>query len=344
LSLTTIEEERAERIHREALLFVAHWDVLLLEVCPRRKLGETHVLKKLQIHRMKEGGVGAAVTTAGADLPGSQSLRFVLESIDMMNLECDESNGDIVVATSARDISEAKRDGRVAFVLAIEGGRPLEGELAMLRTLHKLGLRCVGLTWNYRNELADGLGEQRCLGLSDFGARAVEEMNKLGIVIDLTHASKRTFNDALECSKDPAIASHSNPIGVWNHKRNLDDDQIHALAEKNGVVGINFWPDFVGSNPTLEQILNHIDYVTKLVGVDHVGLGPDYVESELETSYAEFIGESSFQRGAFPSGVEDITKLNNVTRGLVSRGYSDGEIKKILGENLLRVFRDVIGG
>lgn len=292
---------------------------------------------------MKEGGVTAAVVTAAADLPGSESLRSVLQNVDAMNLELDESGGEVVVATSAKEIVEAKRNGKVAFVLGIEGGRPLEGDLALLRTFHRLGIRSVEFTWNYRNMLGEGVGETRGMGLSDFGARVVEEMNRLGMVIDLSHTSKPTFTQALECSKDPVIASHSNAMALCNHRRNLDDDQIHAIAEKNGVIGINFWPDFVASNPTIEDLLNHIDYISKLVGVDHVGLGPDYVESAEEKSYMDFLAESRIPSQPFPSGVEDITKLKNMTHGLISRGYSDAEIKKVLGENLLRVFRDVIG-
>jgi len=341
--LTKNEEERAEAIHREAVVFLSHWDVLLLDVCPRRKLGETHVLKKRQIHRMKEGGVNAVVTTAGADLPGCQSLRSVLQNVDAMNLECDESQGEIVLATTAEDIVEAKKKDNLAFLLAIEGGRPLEGDLALLRTLYRLGIRCIGLTWNYRNEIGEGVGEQRCVGLSDFGAQAIQEMNRLGIAVDVSHASKLTFHQALQCSKDPVIASHSSVIGVWNHRRNLDDDQIHAIAEKNGVIGINFWPEFVGRKPTVEDVLNHIDYVAKLVGVDHVGLGTDFVESEFEYSWGEYFAESGFARQSWPIGVEEITKLKNVTRGLVYRGYSNSEIEKVLGNNFLGVFREVIG-
>lgn len=342
-TLTRAEEERAEAIHREAVVFLSHWDILLLDIYPRRRSGETHVTKKRHINRMKEGGVTAAVVTTGCDLPGAQSLRSVLQNVDAMNLELDESDGEIVVATSAKDVAEAKKNDRAAFVLGIEGGRPLEGDLALLRTFQRLGLRCIGFTWNYRNELGDGVGEGRRVGLSDFGVRVVEEMNRLRMVIDLSHASKLTFTQALECSKDPVIASHSNAMALWNHRRNLDDEQIHAIAEKGGVIGINFWPDFLGSNPTVEDILNHIDYISDLVGVDHVGLGPDYVESEEEKSYMDYLAEGRSPRQPFPSGIEDITKLKNVTRGLVSRGYSNPEIKKILGENLLRVFREVIG-
>lgn len=253
-----------------------------------------------------------------------RSLMRSMELLDAFYRELGENKERVVLATTAAEVVNAKKDGRVSAMLAIEGGEAIEGNLAALRMLHRLGVRLFGLTHNYRNKIADGMGEARTgSGLTEFGVELIGELNRLGIIVDVSHLSDLGFWDVVEVSKDPIIASHSNARGLCDHLRNLTDDQVKAVAERGGVVGVNFYPEVVHEEATLGRVLDHFDY---LVGADHVGIGSDYDGMRQP-----------------PAGLEDVSKMPNITRGLVSRGYSEDEIVKILGGNFLRVFKEVIG-
>jgi membrane dipeptidase len=216
---------------------------------------------------------------------------------------------------------------RLGALLAVEGGEALEGSIAVLRTLYRLGLRCLGLTWNGRNELADGVGEAGTGGgLTAFGRTVVAELNRLGILVDLAHISERGFWDVLEISAAPVIVSHANARSRCDHPRNLTDAQIRVLAARGGVIGITFVPGFVhAETPCLERVLDHIEHVVQLVGPDCVGLGSDF---------------DGFP-GRLP-GLEHAGRLGNLAAGLEKRGFAEPEIDKILGGNLLRVLKQVL--
>jgi membrane dipeptidase len=212
-------------------------------------------------------------------------------------------------------------------MLSIEGGESIEGNLAALRMMYRLGVRMFGLTHNNRNQIGDGIGEARSKGgLTEFGVQLVEELNRLGVVVDVSHLSDYGFWDVMEVSQAPLIASHSNSRTVCDNLRNLTDDQIKALSESGGVIGINFWPPSLNEHePNLENALDHIDHIADTAGVDYIGIGSDFDGYDTPLQ-----------------GLEDASKISNITRGLVKRGYSDAEIMKILGGNFLRVFHDVI--
>ena len=204
----------------------------------------------------------------------------------------------------------------------------IEGRIETLATFHRLGVRMVGLVHSLRNPLADGVADRRTGGgLSELGVQAVEELDKLGMIIDISHLNDEGFWDVLELTKSPIIASHSNSRVVCNHPRNMTDEMITALAENGGVMGMNFAPSFVHpKDATLEGIVDHIDHIVDLVGSDHVGLGSDY----------DGIPST-------PKGLEDVTNMPDITRELVKREYTREDIEKILGGNHLRLFKQVIG-
>jgi len=185
----------------------------------------------------------------------------------------------------------------------------------------------ISLTWNWRTPFADGLAAKRSESkLTDLGVEALQEMDHLGIVFDVSHLCDSCFWDVVDVKKGPFIASHSNCRAVCDHPRNLTDDMIRALADHGGVMGMNFAPAFVDKEKaTVAKLVDHIDHVVDIVGASHVGLGSDF----------DGIGST-------PEGLEDATKMPNITRELVGRGYSDEDIKKILGENHLRVFKEVL--
>jgi membrane dipeptidase len=241
-----------------------------------------------------------------------------------------EANPEITSVTNHDMIVKAKKEGKVCGLLSMEGAEPLMGDLAVLRVYHRLGVRMLSFAWNFRTPFADGLGAKRSESkLPELGVEALEEMDKLGIVFDVSHLADSVFWDVADVIKGPFIASHSNARAVCNHARNCDDDMIKAIADHDGVLGMNYAPAFVkqgGEGATVEHLMDHIDHIVKLVGPDYVGLGSDY----------DGIGPP-------PEGIETVDKTPNITRVLVKRGYSDEDILKILGGNHMRVLKEVIG-
>ncbi|HHW99120.1 MAG TPA: membrane dipeptidase [Firmicutes bacterium] len=332
-------DERARQLHQDALVVDTHCDTLLrvLGRAPYQqqqkayRLADRHEEGHIDLPRMKEGGVDVQFFAAYIEpiYKPDRSLKRTMQIFDAFFTELDANSDSMMLATTVQDILTAKEQGKIAAVLAIEGGEALEGDLGVLRMFHRLGVRSIGLTWNERNDIADGVGDARSKGgLSAFGAAVIEEMNRLGILVDVSHLSDPGFWDAVEISKHPIIASHSNARAVCNHRRNLTDEQIKALAKNGGVMGMNFAAGFVKADgqPTLDDLLDHIDHIVQLVGPHHVGLGSDFDGI-----------------GATPEGLNDVTSMPLITEGLVKRGYSDEHIRLILGENYLRVFREVWG-
>jgi membrane dipeptidase len=256
------------------------------------------------------------------------ALRTALHMLDLFYAECLKNEASITPATSYQDILKALRQGKTAALLSIEGADVLEGEVGVLRMFYRLGVRMVGLVHSLRNQLADGVTDARTGGgLSEFGVQVVEELNRLGVLIDVSHLNDAGFWDLIEVSAKPIVASHSNSRAVCGHPRNLTDDQIRALADRGGVMGINFSPPFV--HPTradVARVVDHIDHIVDVVGDDYVGLGSDF----------------DGIRGT-PIGLEDVSKMPNITVELVHRGYAEKAIRKILGDNHLRVLKDVVG-
>lgn len=345
------EEERALAIHQKAIVIDLHSDTMI-DVVERRSVGERAVIEKRHLAKMRLGGITARNFSCGGDstmfatfplrsLPfgGTDPLKRALKLIDALHLESEESRNMISLATSAEDIEKAKIEEKIALMLSLEGGKPFENDLSLLRTFYRLGVRIVQLTWNFRNLLGDSAVERSNAGLTNLGVEAVEAMNKLGIVIDVSHLSEAGFWDILETSKDPVVASHSNARSLADHPRNLSDEQIKALAEGGGVMGMNAYRDFVsvGSNPTLQHLLDHVDHIAELVGVDHIGVGLDITEDWAEDLYQSIWS----YKPEYISGLTSISNIPNLTKGLVARGYSDQEIEKILGGNFLRLFKSI---
>jgi membrane dipeptidase len=204
----------------------------------------------------------------------------------------------------------------------------------------------ITLAWIHRNLTSDSVFEVSNAGLSEFGVEVVKEMNRLGMVVDVSHLSSQGFQDVIETSADPVIASHSNARSVCDHPRNLTDDQIKALAEKEGVIGLNLWYPTKERPVTADHLLNNVDKMVDLVGAKHVGIGLDLNENYPNEIYRKVWAGTifSFDFGdTFPRGLESMSKLPTITKGLVERGYSDEEILNILGQNFLRLFRRVFG-
>jgi membrane dipeptidase len=302
-----------------------------------------------------------------------------LDMIDSVYQQAEKHPDQMVMAYSADDIVKARtgKNKRLAALMGLEGGHAIENDIRILRDFYRLGIRYMTLTWSNTNEWADGSGDindsdiQHHNGLTDFGKEIVREMNRLGMMVDISHVSDKTFYDAVETSKAPVIASHSCARALNGHARNMTDDMLKTVAKNNGVVMVNFYSGFVDENyrqayvaqkpdrdkavqeykdhlrtqgqtdvaghndvekqwtdriprPPFESLINQIDHIAKVAGVDHVGLGSD------------FDGVTSL-----PQGIDSVADLPKITNALVQRGYKEEQIRKILGGNLLRVFRDV---
>lgn len=328
----------AAALHREALVVDAHSDVFC-DVARRRALGEDRVLERLHVPAWRDGGVNVVVTTlyTEEEHKPDRALRRAMTLFGAALADIAETSEIAAFCRTRAEIDAAVAASKIAFVLAIEGGEPLQEAPEGLAVFHALGLRVLGLTWNQRNLLAEGVGEERAGGgLTELGRRVVAECNRLGVVLDASHLAPRSFWDLIGASMGPVIASHSNAKALCGHRRNLDDDQLRAVVETGGVIGVVGVPGFISDDPkdaTLDRMLDHVDYIANLAGVERVALGPDF------TDYL-YTGP-----GAWPldhprnvtTGFASIRDTPAVTAGLVARGYDERAIRGVLGENLLRV-------
>ena len=336
-------EENVFRLHREATVVDTHCDTLKCLMpaftLPRNSqwddrsdvgMGVRSELGHIDIPRLKEGGVDCQVFAISSvrDRTRPYALRTAMEMIDIFYRECEKHKDAIAPVTTHEDIMKAVNEGKVAAMLSIEGADVIEGKIGMLRVFHRLGVRMVGLVHSLRNELADGVADDRTKGgLSELGVQAVEELDRLGTLIDVSHLSDAGFWDLMDVARGPVMASHSNSRAVCHHPRNMTDEMIEAMADRGGVMGMNFAPSFVHpTQATVQGVVDHIDHIVDLVGPDHVGLGSDF----------DGIGST-------PKGLEDVSKMPNITAELVERGYVEEDVRKILGENHLRLIKEVIG-
>ncbi len=322
-----------EELHRSSIIFDGHCDSLLRVVEGQLKLAERSAEGHLDLPRLHDAGVTAQVFAIFIEdqyLPAG-AARQTLRVLDAFYRELEANADALFLATKAADIGQAKAAGTVAAIIGCEGAECLEADLALLRVYHRLGLRLLTVAWSRRNQAADGAWESRTRGgLTNFGIKVVEECNQLGILLDISHLSPAGVEDILEVSAAPVVASHSNAHALCPSPRNLTDQQLVALAEKGGVVGVTFVPSFISERQeeaSLAKLLDHVDHIVKTTGIDHVGLGSDF---------------DGFRPPA-PAGLEDVTHLPGITAGLVQRGYSEEDVRKVLGLNWLRVFRQAVG-
>lgn len=256
-------------------------------------------------------------------------LAYCLAMLDRFYQELEKNNDCIGLALNSQELENTVQSGRIAAVLTVEEGGVLKGNLANLRLLHRLGVRLITLTWNYPNEIGfpNITGEFRDKGLTPFGEAVVTEMNRLGMIIDVSHLSDQGFYDVAKLSKHPFIASHSNARQMTNHARNLTDEMIKVLAERGGVTGINFAKQFLGTAPMsrVEDMIRHIRHIYQIGGIDVIALGSDFdgISCDLE--------------------IKDMSQIKKLIDALEKAGFDADEIEKICWKNALRVLKDVLG-
>src|SRR5580704_17649948 len=374
---------RARAIHESAIIVDTHADT------PQRFLDEGFDIGStdpkdvghLSLDKARRGNLGAEFFSIWVD-PETNQDHFAQHTFDLIDSVYEQAARHpdrMMMAFSVADIERAHRDHKLAALMGIEGGHSIENDMHLLRDYYRLGVRYMTLSWSNTNQWADSSGDigdakvQHHNGLTYFGKQVVLEMNRLGMIVDISHVADKTFWDTIATAKAPVIASHSSARALVNHPRNMTDDMLRAVAKNGGVVQVNFYSAFVDEDyrkaaeeqkkereaavdeyvakkkaegktvtytdkdrverqwaakiprPPFKSLVDHIDHVAKTAGVDHVGLGSD------------FDGVS----GATPQGMDSAADLPKITQALLDRGYSAEDIKKILGGNLLRVFRQV---
>lgn len=312
--------------HKQITVADCHCDTLLEVMNKGRRLQVYSEEGHVDLVRLQQGGVNLQFFAAFIETAYKpfNALTRSLELINTFHREIDMCGGMLVPGYNAKQIRKLMKDDKIVAVLGIEGGEALNGNIAVLHALYRLGVRFLGLTWNQRNQIADGVGEgQTGGGLTNFGREVVREMNGLGMLIDLAHISEAGFWDVLAHSQDPVMVSHANCYTLRNHPRNLKDDQITALAKSGGILGLSFFPEFTGNN--IDDFLDHLDYVAALAGTEVIALGSDYDGIEKT-----------------PDGLEDARCYPGITVKLFERGYTEKEIKGIMGGNVLRLIEKVL--
>jgi membrane dipeptidase len=353
-----VDAREVEQLHRDALVIDSHNDTIVslirrgnLSITGREAPHLSHLSGtvsylrgpleteayawngQVSLPKLRAGGIDAAFFAVDVTRAWKNHLAYALDALGFFDADLATCPDEIVVARSAAEVESAKAAGRLAAILVVENSEALEGSLNVLRMLYHVGVRSVVITHNLSTWAAAGNAESRCGGgLTRFGISLVEEMNRLGMLVDVSHISERGFYDTLELSRHPVTASHSCCSALCNHPRNLTDDQLRGLAQNGGVIGITFVPGFVDpdwdpsswpARPSLERVLDHIDHAVEVAGIEHVGLGSD------------------FDGGG--SVLPDASDYPRLTAGLATRGYSPVAIRKILGENHRRVLRQVLG-
>ena len=370
--------KEARDIHYSALVVDTHSDSLAWPTRHDVDIGQRQEETHMDLPRMKEGNQNVQFFACFASpswIEKKKVVQVTLDYMDSFHTLMQNYPEQIEQATTADDVRRITDAGKLAGILCIEGGHSIDDDLSILRMYHRLGARYMTLTWNNTNNWADGvLDEPRHEGLNHFGREVVREMNRLGMLVDISHVAPATFWDAIATTTKPVIASHSSAKAICAAPRNLEDDQIRAVADNGGVIGVNYEITFVGeayrtakdtvdeekveetkraekdhpadsdglknalreideshdekvaelSKPHYTEIVDHIDHMVSVAGVDHVGLGSD------------------FDGATMPEGMEDCTKVPLITDELLRRGYGESDVRKILGENFMRVMGEAL--
>jgi len=367
--------ERARKLHFSSIVVDTHDDTTQRLLDGKFDLGTRSSAGSIDIPRMREGNLSAIFFSIWipSKVTGPEAVDRAVIQIDAVREQIRKHPNDLVLATTAAEVREAHKQGKIAALMGVEGGHMINSDLGVLRSYAALGVRYMTLTHSGNDEWADSSTDKAVHnGLTAFGKDVVREMNRLGVIVDISHVSDKTFYDALEVSKAPLFASHSSCRAICDAPRNMTDQMMKDLAAKGGVVQINYHVGFLsqefrdaekadpeinkaistevmkrcgdnegcqliegdritreyveqGKLPRVDfaKIIEHIDHAVKVAGAEHVGLGSDFDGANM------------------PYGMEDATKLPKITEALLQKGYSEGDVKKILGENTLRVMTEV---
>lgn len=374
-TMSIVNAQDYKQLHDQMIVADAHNDVIYASILPGKDIGRRLVRGHTDLPRLKEGGVNIQVFAVWSDdkkWGKGKAFKHANAQIDALEEMVEKNEGLIGMAKHTADIPALLASGKIAAVIGIEGGNMIESSLENLEKLYDRGARYLTLTWNYNLpwatagavEVKTKSAERK--GLTDHGKAIIRRMNELGMMVDLSHGGEHTFYDVIETTVKPILVSHSNAYSLTPHFRNLKDAQLEALKQNGGVIGVNFYSGFLDStynqrvidlykghfggqadkkllasadiwsmyeglpahlqyeaNTPIESLLDHIDYLVGKIGIDHVAIGSDFDGIESP-----------------PRGLEDVSKFANLTKGLLERGYSKGDIEKIMGLNFLRIWKE----
>ena len=336
----------AAALHREAVVVDAHNDLVLSLTA--EGLGERGTFKHRWLSELREGGVDVQVCPLYCDpeIPEAH-LRQTLRQIAALKREARVNVDDLAICRSGEEIDAAVRDGKIALVIAMEGALALGSDDSLVEVFYDLGVRMISFTHMGRTLLADGSAEDEAGSrLPRPGVAVFREMERLGIVFDVSHLGAAGVEHVLELATRPVVASHSAIRALRDHHRNLTDEQLRGIAGTGGVIGINLLACFIDQdNPTIDRVVDHYEHLVDVVGVEHVGVGPDFIADiydDLFPAHADLSSEGLDTRLNI-EGLYASRHLPNLTAALLRRGFSEHDVRLILGENYLRVFRDVMG-
>ncbi len=374
VSAAALADNSIDDLHDSAIVIDAHSDFLDRSAIDGSRLNEDPPFAQTTLSTLQQGNIDAQFFSVFVP-PAFEQYGFAKRTFELMDrlaLEVAENHTAIEMAYSPADIRRIAATGKVAALMGIEGGHSIEHNLALLRTYHRLGVRYMTLTWDNTNTWADAAEDaSKWGGLNDFGVQVIREMNRLGMMIDISHISDDTFWEVMETTTAPVIASHSLVRAIRNTPHNMSDDMIRAVANNGGVIHMSFYAKHVSERfakaldaalaeaqprfdeleekyrddpiqldaelwslekhierqlepPTVSDVVEHINHIVKLVGVDYVGLGSDFDGL-----------------GIPPKGLSHVGEMRNITHELHRQGYTQAEIRKILGDNFMRVFEQV---
>ena len=372
VSAPVVVSEQARRVHAAAIVVDTHADTTQRLVAPGGfDLGVRHTDGNLDIPRMREGGLGAQFLSiwVPSDVTGPAAIKRSLQQIDAVREAVRTHSSDLELATTTEGIRQAHKQHRIAVLMGVEGGHMIDSDLGVLRMYATLGVRYMTLTHFKNNEWADSSTDAPAHdGLTAFGKDVVREMNRLGMMVDISHVADKTFFDAIEVSKSPVIASHSSCRALSNHVRNMTDDMLRALGKNGGVVMINYDTTYLSEELRAikaregNDVVSSMDAAIKACGGDDAcatlastkreqelterGVHPrvsweqivEHIDHAVKVAGIDHVGlGSDFDGATMPSGMEDVSMLPRLTDALLKKGYSPADVTKILGGNLLRV-------
>ena len=296
---------------------------------------------------LRRGGL----TVINATIAVWENFTETLDAIARWYLRFERYADTIIPIKDITDIQRAKAEKKCGIIFGFQNSSPVEDDLRRLSLLHELGVRIIQITYNNSNFVGSGYVDSPDYGLTKFGVDFIAECNRLGILIDCSHVGYKTTMDAIDASTKPIAFTHAGPRAMCDHPRNKTDEQLKALVTKGGVVGVNAFPWFLaaGSQATISDFLDTVNYMVKLIGIDHVGIGCDFIEGQSREWFRWlFTGRNTdkvpdYQIDwpvMYPEGLQGAVDFPNLTRALLQRGYSETDVKKIMGENFLRLFRE----
>ena len=338
----------ARALHDEAIVVDCHNDLPIELLLWERSLGpegKEDYFRDYWVPEFRRGGVDVQVVPMYVDPAYAEAaLRRTLLSIEELRREAAKTPDEIAICSSGAEIDAALAADKVAILLALEGAAAVGSDVELFATFHRLGVRMVSFTHFGRTLLADGSGEDDAGSrLPSAGVEAVGELERLGILLDVSHLSLASVEHVLELATRPLVASHSSARAICDHHRNLADEHLRAIAAAGGIVGVNFLPAFVdASRPTIDRVVDHIEHVAEIAGIDHVGIGPDFIKDYFDALYPQFETFRPFggiDVKASIEGLERTSDLPNLTERLLARGFAADDVRKVLGENFMRLFR-----